>query len=371
MISVDVLKRDALLHIDLENGAAFQGIFTHLCDENRQSVASELAVRLLAEQKQELLRPNPDRSRYEFILKNLKAIFPDIKTHFSRNSKIPKDSTMEGLNMHAISSKGQRVVIDSYRKKDDLNGKKVTISENFFRFQESIRNFFTTAQEGEEQLFLVRHRQDPKKNPTDTARHTSPIHVIRKGNVFKLLVTDSHGGQSRTKPDFHYIQDLIDIIRAAYTESNSELSIEINYDGGLARLGDWSNCVILAIREGLEMIRNTDHVYSWIEEKRIPQSDGTYAVPYLPLRMVKAAQSIKYIDSYLNETNQNETKLESNKKQAGETIPEALKRHQYVTIDPKSGNRKVVNGKVAHTYLKYERLIIAHCIENAEKPKAQ
>ena len=115
------------------------------------------------------------------------------------------------------------------------------------------------------------------------------------------------------------------------------------------------------------MIRNTENTYTWIENGRV-QTDNPneYAVSHLPLRMVKTAQSLTYITNYLQKTNQKNTLLHSPKKLQGETIPNAIRRHSFVGVDSRTNTRKLFNGKIAHTYLKYERYIVASCIKNGK-----
>jgi hypothetical protein len=343
-----------------KNGPQFKKIFIDLSKCGKQQVAADLAADLLLEQESKVLRFPPERDEYEFILKNLKNIYPDIKTHFSKDPLRSKDP-MEGLNIHAISSKGQKVIIDSYRRSGVFNEKKVSVSDSFAVFEKNLGNFFQTAQEGQEQLFLVRHRKGAK----DLTRHTSPVHIRKKDGVFQFFITDSYGPTFLGGPKKHAIEYVIDAIRKAHRESNSTFPIEINYDAGGPRLGDGSNCVVLSIRDGLEMVRNTDEVYNWIAKKRVKKEDDLYAVSHLPLRMVKNVQSLTYIDRYLGETNQREVALVSEKKLKKETVVETVKRHQYTGPDPKNPHLgKVFNGKIARYYLAYEREIIAKCIKD-------
>jgi hypothetical protein len=360
-MQINNLTRESLLHVELRDQDSFRQTFVNLCKENQQPVAAQLAVELLLQQKKELLCVNPERGKYEFILKNLKEIFPDIKTHFSKDPQ-KKNDPKEGLNIHAISAKGQKAIIKKYENANKLNGKKVLVADNFFVFETKVKEFFIKAKEGEEILLLVRHRKNPAEFPNDLTRHTSPVHLIKKNGMFQFFITDSQGGHSKLRPTLHAIKDVIKPINEAYVKSHSNVPMEINYDGGDARLGDGNNCIILAIKEGLEMIRNTDEVYEWIQKNRISNNDGTFAVPYLPLNMVQTAQSMTYITKYLDNTGQHEARLSK-----GKTLSEAIKKHEFFGVDPKNPQqKKVFNGKVAHIYLKFERQIIAQCILNSK-----
>lgn len=364
-MTLDALVKDTIIQIDLQNQDGFRQTFTDLCKEHKQNIAAELATRLLLEQEQKdaLLQPNPNRERYEFILKNLKEVFPEIKNYFSKDPH-RKSESMEGINIHAISAKGLRTLVGIYKQKKALRGKEVIVCDNFPVFQEKLSTFLKAAKEGNEILLFVRHRKDPKKFPQDLTRHTSPVHVIRRNNIFEFFITDSQGGHSPERPHLHAIKDIIKRIREVQPQIKSEIPFEIHYDGGTGRLGDGSNCVVLALKEGLEMVRDTEEVYNWIHQKRVSQGNDEYSVPYLPIRMVKNSQSITYITKYLKETDQEKKLFKSPNKLNDETVQDALKRHQFVGTDPKTGQRKICNGKIAHTYLKCERLIIAHCIRN-------
>ncbi|MCB1118606.1 MAG: hypothetical protein KDK65_01460, partial [Chlamydiia bacterium] len=246
----------------------------------------------------------------------------------------------EGLGMHAIATKGQRVLAQDLQRRKKVPPKSIQVCDNFAVFQEKLSAHFKDAKEGEKKLFLVRHRNHPKS----LTRHTSPVFVWKHEGKFQLYLVDSGGGQKAT----NVIHDTLRSIQA----SNPPKGSEIHYDGGPGRLTDGNNCVILSFKEGVRMLRETETIDGWVRDHREQKGEGLFAITHLPPQFANLAQTFTYLRKYQDET-------------GIDPLGERAKKHVYTGTDPKSTQEKPFNGKVAHTYLKFERRIIADCIANA------
>lgn len=295
---------------------------------------------MLEKRTEELLSPKPIRERYEFILDNLKDLYPFLTTYFSRMHR------GNGLHCVAISTKGQRAIVSQ------ISGNpQIVVCDNYERFDVHLRNFYSSNTQ--QQTYALRHRTSENLK----TNHTTAIHAVKGASEITFFFADSTGGPNS------WSRLIIAAIKRAHHESGCILQQTIYLYAGKSRQVDHTNCVVYALRDAAYMAKSSEELMSWVLTQGQPQQleEHVFGVSFMPLHFMKTTQSLRAINNYLVATEQKTVKAPSKKNIEGETLEESLSRHLYIAIDD-SNARLTRNGKVSKMFLKFERNIIHQAI---------
>lgn len=331
--------------VDAQDHAGFQLLFRQLSPEE----AAPIAYQLLLDRVDELNQPIANRDRYEFIVKNLKMIFPFCTSYFTRNKK-PKT----GPHFDILTPKALRLMIAILEKKGSLNGVQFKACDNFDSFGLKLRDAFAHLENNSSICFLLRHRH--LNQPKVLQNHQTMIFLEKRDGHFRCFACDSKGREDNwTKRVAAFIQKEV---QQAELDDQFRLCIY----NGKKRQRDSSNCPVYVLRDGVHMAQDPSHFMDWIEERaEFCEETRVFQLEHLPPRMMETTQSLTLVEEYLEETQSRDALIYSRSKPMGKTLNQAMDKHIAVSHDDK-GVPKRINAKVANLFLKYERLIFANAI---------
>ena len=262
---------------------------------------------------------NKSGESYEFIIKNLRKLFPEI------NQSIAQVSGQEG-KVDVLSTMSLRMIIKRLQDKGKIKGSCI-FCENYEEFEEAFKNFVRSSET--KSAFIVRNQ---KKGSNPPVLHVSPILIEKKKGKYHCLVTDSLGTDN-------LFCDLM-----AHTVSKILKGEKLDYHvlsyRGEARQKAPTNCPIFGINDTIQFYLLPD-LFEYCEEvaKKSLEKSSSPQVSYftkLPPSMMKIAQE-----------------------------PAGVKK---ITEDKKE--RKWTN-LIEEKFLKYERLLISYIISlNYSRKKA-
>ena len=341
-----------------------QDLFKRVFQDLDQNQAISLADHLLTEN--DPIIHNPDREKYEFIIKTLRELYPSFDPYYAKGQEYPGRTAEQGLYRFSLSTKGIRFILEDLKKKGSLTNKSTSQDVQVFTC-DAYENLVEKLSKSVEDMksdkfdrccFLLRQR----KIPTDRSSHMTQISLRLEKNSskqkFQIVITDSSGGNNK------WIQDTTKKI----DEIMKNEEYQVYEYRGVKRIQDHTNCAIFAIRDAVHMAQNFDENMQWIIEnsKALPEKNH-FQFLYLPLRMMQTTQSFSQIKNYLKKTNQLKTFIFSRSKSEGKTLLQSLKEKWLhpIKTEEQPDVIKFRNNKVACLYLKYEKLIFRHIIHSS------
>jgi len=348
-----ISKKAKIEKIDKRDAKRFRQFFLNLNETGNQKESSGIAKRLLAERVDELYQPTPLREKYEFVLQNLKLVYPFLNTYFSK-SKEPG----EGIGKNVIAAKGVQHIVKQLERKNAFHGCDASVCFSFEDFSEKLQQAFKDKPTTRciQHCFILRHRHQSK--PKEFINHTTPIYMEKSHDVFEIFITDSGGGVR------HWTENIITFLNEEMCTHFPESQTKIYHYSGKKRQSDFTSCPIFSIRDIVHMTQDPNMLKWMRAHGSSSQEKNIFAVPFLHPKMMTTCQSLSYIDDYLKATHTKDTKIYSKSKPLGKTLKQITDKHTHLMWVEKEGKKmlKKQNLKIAHLYLKYERSIIADAI---------
>lgn len=336
----------------------FSTLFNVLKKEGKHKLAADFAVALLKNESP-LLDSNKKRYHYEFILRNLKAVYPEITTFFSKKYRgevevTESDVSGEGVDHIIMNPNGIRIVLDDLNRKGSLKDLDIIIYDYIDELVANLKNVLLQMANKpgrQKQGMLVRQRYKGKQQ----YNHITPI-VIEKTNEgkFRILVTDSVAKKTSALK-------LIKIVENSFKSTSLQNDIALYVHLGQKRQNDGANCPIFSMRDLVHTSQHFDEVMDWAEHRstKMEETQFAYSFNYLPPGMMKIAQSMSLVKEYLStHKDQSKKSICTRTKKKGQTLKEALAKHTRSSLM----GLKERNVKVTGLFLKYERMIIHNVI---------
>lgn len=282
----------------------------------------------------------PKTTKYDLILKAISEIYPAISDYFIQ-------STIQGgVNISQISDQGMELILNHLRNKGAFEQVPCQWAPSLAEFSkaasEKIKN---SSSEPWKQTFLVRHR-----NAEDKGSHVSPVYLEKNSNGFyRAIVTDSTGGRNK-----EYLQNIQDCFVEIFKDIDKTQQNVVFYVGESRQI-DRTNCSIFSIRDAVQFSKHNQQILDWTESRTKYESFiDAHVFKSLPSQWMKTDQSMANLQAY------------EKSQQLSSLIKE---KHRLVSdLEPKNRmikEQKKFNAKIAQTYLKYERLILAHVIKES------
>lgn len=346
--------------IDISDAEKFKTIFSFLRDKGEHELVGKLAEKLLSQYSFKDIVEGK-RSSYEFILTNLKELYPSINHLFSdtKNSydkNNPIRPMKDGIERQVLAPSGIQLIVDHLKNKGSLS-LDCHVHASFSEMKENLKNqieaFMTNP--GEHQCcFLVRQEGSGIYLPSffnkegaisigmwPEGTHITPVYVQKTAEgLFKVIISDSVGLEGA------YSTSLAKMINETFKEVFPDSDPAKLYIFKPKRQHSPTNCGIFSIRDVVQFSKHREEIMKWIEEHQTEEIDDEFA-NYIPVEsfppfMMKTTQSLNTIQQY---EKKEKTTVNLNQKHINS-----------------NAEGKQSNVKIAQSFLKYERLVIANVI---------
>lgn len=323
-----------------KNSTEFKNLLANL----KHDEAGELVKRLLNDEV-DLLKEG-SKENYHFILKNIIEVFPDISTYFSEPEP----------NKYTLTSKGIDLIVADLRKREkircDVNTCFMDAKNRHHpdSIETKLGAFLKSGQK--EAFFIVRHGFE--------AGHHTPLYIQKHNDGYRILMTDSTGGETYYGV---YLQNTLEEIL-----QNNHIDAKIYTHIGEARQYDSTNCAIFAIRDVVQVAKNPDAIFEWIEKngESIEASSTSLLFKHLPPQMMKTMQHLDPIKKRTALPGY----LKNNPAVTVSTRGQEIPLSEYIEKNKIRKGDLALNFKVPGLFLKYQRQVLAEVIGNATQNSA-
>lgn len=353
--------------VESQDAEQFRDAFVNLNLGNKKHIAANLAVRLLENRVSDLEKVHPERAKYEFILENLKIVYPELQNYFQ--PRYPG----QGLFSTPLKPTAIQLVFDELSQKRSLRDLETTVCSTYSEFENSLLEVLTRAARPSFTRHALVFRHCTGNQQDDEQPHVSPIYVDKQLDRIRIFSTD--GGMLRTleeerkKPTWNKI--IIEIVKKVCEQAREELGLasfpaQLYVYTGERRHKDRINCPVFGIRDIVHMAQEPGISTRWIVDHSQPHphpyAEGvqmfTLAVP----RMMKLTQSLTQLRKFQAELGFDPVIKAGTRK--AETLSNSIARNTKRFYEIKQNKVKDQNVKTARAYLKYERMVIRRVISS-------